>query len=198
MSSGHPITQRCVFKDIVLSVVFIINCPQDIATFSAVPPGHVSCQYKSSMQHCSQDIYSLYDIQSSAVITRSNIVRYCINNCKNCGRISIRCWMHKIHPIPGPNGWAMWCLLWIFVIKVTALQRHRIVVSLWQVRTCSIWQLTVSLLICLCPFVPFYLHGLTLIPTWISNHIPSKVWDEITYPFPNFNDSTVEVWERTS
>ena len=23
----------------------------------------------------------------------------------------------------------------------------------------------------------------------------SKVWDEITYPFPNINDYTVEVWE---
>ena len=23
----------------------------------------------------------------------------------------------------------------------------------------------------------------------------SKVWDEITYPFPNFNGATVEVWE---
>ena len=41
---------------------------------------------------------------------------------------------------------------------------------------------------------PFYQHGLTLIPTWISNHIPSKVWDGITYPFPNFNGATVEVW----
>ena len=26
-------------------------------------------------------------------------------------------------------------------------------------------------------------------------HMPSKVWDEITYPFPNFNVATVEVWE---
>ena len=34
---------------------------------------------------------------------------------------------------------------------------------------------------------PFYLHGLSLIPVWISNHMPCKVWDEITYPFPNFN-----------
>ena len=34
---------------------------------------------------------------------------------------------------------------------------------------------------------PFYLHGLTLIPAWISNHMPGKVWDEITYPFLNFN-----------
>ena len=29
-----------------------------------------------------------------------------------------------------------------------------------------------------------------LIPAWISNLMPSKVWDEITYPFPNFNGCT--------
>ena len=29
----------------------------------------------------------------------------------------------------------------------------------------------------------------------MSNHIPSKVWDGITYPFPNFNGCTVQVWE---
>ena len=28
--------------------------------------------------------------------------------------------------------------------------------------------------------------------------MPSKVWDEITYPFPNFNGCTVEVWEWIS
>ena len=31
----------------------------------------------------------------------------------------------------------------------------------------------------------FYQHGLTLIPAWINNHITGKVWDVITYPFPN-------------
>ena len=31
------------------------------------------------------------------------------------------------------------------------------------------------------------MRGLTLIPAWISNHIRYKVWDEITYPFLNFN-----------
>ena len=31
--------------------------------------------------------------------------------------------------------------------------------------------------------------------TWISNHMPNKVWDEITYSFPNLNGCTVEVWE---
>ena len=42
---------------------------------------------------------------------------------------------------------------------------------------------------------PFYLHRLTLIPAWISNHVPCTVWDEITYPFTNFNSATIEVWE---
>ena len=29
----------------------------------------------------------------------------------------------------------------------------------------------------------------------ISNYTRHKVWDEITYPFPNLNDAAVEVWE---
>ena len=33
----------------------------------------------------------------------------------------------------------------------------------------------------------FYWHGITLIPAWISNHVSSKVWNEINCPFPNFN-----------
>ena len=40
------------------------------------------------------------------------------------------------------------------------------------------------------PVAPF---GLTLIPACLSNHIPSKVWDEITYPFVNFIGATFEV-----
>ena len=40
---------------------------------------------------------------------------------------------------------------------------------------------------------PFYWHGLTLIPTWISYHMSRKVWVEITYPFPNFNGCTIGV-----
>ena len=34
-----------------------------------------------------------------------------------------------------------------------------------------------------------------LLSTWISNHMHSKLLDEITYPFPNFN---VKVWEWIS
>ena len=39
-----------------------------------------------------------------------------------------------------------------------------------------------------------------LLLTWINfdPRIPSKVWDEITYPFPNFNGAMVEVWECIS
>ena len=40
---------------------------------------------------------------------------------------------------------------------------------------------------------PLLLHDLTLIPPWISNHMPGKVWVKITYPFLNFNGTTVEV-----
>ena len=28
-------------------------------------------------------------------------------------------------------------------------------------------------------------YGITLTPTWISNHIHYEVWDEIAYPLPN-------------
>ena len=44
----------------------------------------------------------------------------------------------------------------------------------------------------------FYSHGLTLIEAWISYYIHYKVWDGITYPFPNFKGATVEVWEWIS
>ena len=39
---------------------------------------------------------------------------------------------------------------------------------------------------------------LTLISTWIGNHIPSKGWDEITYQFPTFSGCTVEAWKWIS
>ena len=38
----------------------------------------------------------------------------------------------------------------------------------------------------------------TLIPAWIGNHMPSKVWYEIIYRFLNFNGATVEVKEWIS
>ena len=39
---------------------------------------------------------------------------------------------------------------------------------------------------------------LTLIPAWTSNHVPSKVCDEIIHPFSSFKGPAVEVWESIS
>ena len=48
-------------------------------------------------------------IQWKAVITRSNMIRFCINDCRTSGRISIKRWFHK-----RLSGRAMGCLLWFF------------------------------------------------------------------------------------
>ena len=42
---------------------------------------------------------------------------------------------------------------------------------------------------------PFYSHGLYLILAWINNNMPRKIWDEITYLFPNVNGATGEIWQ---
>ena len=45
--------------------------------------------------------------KSGPCAQQQNIARYYINIYWNCGRISIRCWIQKRHPIPRPNGRAM-------------------------------------------------------------------------------------------
>ena len=46
-----------------------------------------------------------------------------------------------------------------------------------------------------CIMGPFQLTLLTLIPTWVSNYIHYKVYDDITYSFPNFTGAAVNIWE---
>ena len=41
-------------------------------------------------------------LQSSAIIAQSNIVRYYKNNYRNWGRLSIRFWIYRRHPVPHP------------------------------------------------------------------------------------------------
>ena len=36
--------------------------------------------------------------------------------------------------------------------------------------------------------------NIALIPTWMNNYIHYKMCAEISYPFPNFNGATEEVW----
>ena len=68
----------------------------------------------------------------------------------------------------------------------------------WGIMVCSDWKTNIVIIRIVPPVTtrgPFFWHGLTLIPAWIRNHKPSKVWDEITNPFPNFNGCIIEVWE---
>ena len=46
---------------------------------------------------------------------------------------------------------------------------------------------------CNIPGAFFYQHGLTLIPGWMNNHMPSKMYDEIIHPFSNVKVSTLDV-----
>ena len=42
--------------------------------------------------------------------------------------------------------------------------------------------------------IPFWWYGLVSISACVSHYMSSKVGDEITYPFPNFNSYIVDVW----
>ena len=102
--------------------------------------------------------------------------------------------------------------IWAPVISAPSLLPLLLIQLLYihtNVRDCCYWLLpennrTVLLLLLGAStnkYIPsgfFYWHGLTCIPAWIRNHMPSKVWDEITYPFPKFNGCTIEVWEWIS
>ena len=72
------------------------------------------------------------------------------------------------------------------------------IVRLFTIRFCKPSQILCITFRCytLTPRTPFTNAVSTLIPVcmWISNHMPSEMWDEITHPFLNFNGVTVEVW----
>ena len=73
------------------------------------------------------------------------------------------------------------------VIKITQLNTNTFI------RTDYLYGKVLSKIVS--PRSPLYSWFNFKIPTWTSNQIPCRVWDEITCPFPNFNGETVEVWE---
>ena len=78
-------------------------------------------------------------------------------------------------------------------------QRNDPIVHIWvQIMLCLMWNGNLTCILWLSFRGPLYQHGLTLIPAWISNYIPRKVWCEITYPFINFNGCIVDVQEWKS
>ena len=113
-------------------------------------------------------------IQWSVVKTWSNITWYCTLHCRNSGRISIRGRTHKRNPIWGIFR-EYFGEYWQCYNRTTMYEAGWLIPCLTQ----QYWP-------GLC---------LTLISAWISNYVHYKMWDEMTYPFPNFNGCTVEVWE---
>ena len=76
--------------------------PALLALCEENPPGRASYAGSISMSwRMNTHSPVICSIQSSVVITRSNIVKYYIHNYRTWGRISIRCWI--------PNGRAMGC-----------------------------------------------------------------------------------------
>ena len=69
----------------------------------------------AKLRLCCFGINMLNIVQWSAVIKRSNIVRCYINDYRNWGRISIRCWTLKRQAIPRPHERVIgvfWEYLW--------------------------------------------------------------------------------------
>ena len=133
--------------------------------------------------------------------------QYCVCSCPGC----LHQWWHRENlgitvPLWGESAdhqWipltkGQWCrgLMFCLLLEWSSWWTHSWVAGNAQVMSSSQ---------CIKPWVDviqtrssFYLQSLTLIPEWISNPMSSKAWDEITYPFPNFNGGTIEVWEQIS
>ena len=68
------------------------------------------------IKYCT-DAHSI-PVTVESTITRSN-KRYCTHHCRQ--KINQRLKTHKRHPTPRPVGRGVWCLLWIYCKKLTAL-----------------------------------------------------------------------------
>ena len=84
----------------------------------------------------------------------------------------------------GP-GTAPGSQIWVFKSRET-VNNHGIAI------------LTVQIFNVLYCWGSFYCHGLTLIPAWISNHMPNEAWDAFAYPFQNLNGCAIEIWQWIS
>ena len=90
----------------------------------------------------------------------------------------------------------------VFMTK-TMWMRYFVNVSLKNTQECSMQ--TVAQLCILINLARYTCIVYFMVPRWvncnfrkISNHMSIKRRDQITYPFPNFNGCTVEVWDWIS
>ena len=92
-------------------------------------------------------------------------------------------WNHVFINVGFLFPWDSLCTVWMWHRLMTFINSHE-GIECW----CYCWG-KVS---------PLKSKEQAVISAWISNYTHHKVWDEITYPFPNFNSCTVEVWEWIS
>ena len=117
-------------------------------------------------------------------------------------------WWHQTTPKPGKTGWVPWhslkcnftqnapdiastLLLKSFVFIFSNISQGPIS---WIIMTQAISSVCKETLPGRC--LKKYLHCVSFSYeiAGTSNHMHSKVWNEITYPFPNLNSAVVEVW----
>ena len=98
---------------------------------------------------------------------------------------------NKRLPIARPWGRGMGCILWFPTLIYTLLQLLQ-----WREENHVILDRIITALNCtLVPIRnPFYKHGFTLIPVWVSNNMHHKVWGENYISIPKFQRAAVEVW----
>ena len=84
-------------------------------------------------------------VQSSAVITRSNIIWHCTHHCRKWSRISIRGWTPKRHPIPRPDGRAIWVSFVNILEKVDLTIMTQIVYDTWTTYTITWVQISTNI-----------------------------------------------------
>ena len=124
----------------------------------------------------------------------------CIPLYITCLWCTLRYWLFGMQSIPTIFVFRVYMRLlktaifiWVHLYDVRCVQSHG---GFW--RNALSWEPSwhrITLSINPASRGPFYKHRLTFIPpwvAWINDHIPSEVWDENTYPFPNFNDAAVE------
>ena len=168
---------------------------------------HGDSNYSTIQQVCyHKNLNPEFPAGTYTVKYRCNAVQYCkilYKNKRNWGRISIRCWIYKRHPIPHPlmgELWGIFCeYLWekrphynsttlyvdIFLYFIR-MPKCAVIYSIIRVWNRCIHQ------------GPLLLTWFNFNPSMDNNHMPSIVRDGITYPFLNFNGCTVEVYEWIS
>ena len=100
------VTVSYTFKDHLCICTYSIANMSTIFKLVHVPNSETHFQYLE-LSYCMTwpwYITSNWTIQSSAVITRSIITRYCIHHWRNRGRISRRDWIHKNTPYLALTG----------------------------------------------------------------------------------------------